>query len=529
MGLLSGGTLVVVPAERRVPGEPLAEYAREHRVTHMAIGPSVMGMFPDGTEFPPGVTLLCGAEKVPSELVLRWAGRYRMVNCYGPTEATVNSTLWDCDPDEVAASVPIGLPDPGTRLYVLDDALQLCPPGVVGELYVAGTGLAHGYLAKPGLTAQRFVADPFGPPGSRMYRTGDLVRWRRDGVLDFAGRADDQVKISGFRIELGEVEAVLARHPGVAQVAAVVREDRPGDRRLVGYVVGDAEPAELRRHVADALPDHMVPAAIVPVDALPLMPNGKLDRNALPAPDLGAAVGDDMPRNPTEEALCGLLAEVLELPGVGVADSFFDLDGHSLLAARLIARVKDALGVRLNVGSLFAAPTVAGLAERIRHGGQRHALDILLPLRTQGSKEPLFCDERRQPGLRDAGGRTGPARVGLLRRRGLGGAAGRRLRHDRPVGDRGRIHAVQRPAPGRGGARGGGDRVGAGGRRGTGFGHLPRGNARVGRFRARRGGSRAANPGSRGGTGGRGRAADRGGGEVEISTTAGETGQPIYG
>ncbi|WP_422662616.1 phosphopantetheine-binding protein [Saccharopolyspora erythraea] len=412
---------------------------------------------------------------------------------------------------------------------MLDDALQLCPPGVVGELYVAGTGLAHGYLAKPGLTAQRFVADPFGPPGSRMYRTGDLVRWRRDGVLDFAGRADDQVKISGFRIELGEVEAVLARHPGVAQVAAVVREDRPGDRRLVGYAVGDAEPAELRRHVADALPDHMVPAAIVPVDALPLMPNGKLDRNALPAPDLGAAVGDDMPRNPTEEALCGLLAEVLELPGVGVADSFFDLDGHSLLAARLIARVKDALGVRLNVGSLFAAPTVAGLAERIRHGGQRHALDILLPLRTQGSKEPLFCDERRQPGLRDAGGRTGPARVGLLRRRGLGGAAGRRLRHDRPVGDRGRIHAVQRPAPGRGGARGGGDRVGAGGRRGTGFGHLPRGNARVGRFRARRGGSRAANPGSRGGTGGRGRAADRGGGEVEISTTAGETGQPIYG
>ncbi|SEG92212.1 nonribosomal peptide synthetase DhbF [Saccharopolyspora kobensis] len=391
MGLLSGGTLVVVPADRRVPGEPLAEYARRHRVTHLAIGPSMMGMFPADTELPPGATLLCGAEKVPSDLVLRWAREHRMLNCYGPTEATVNSTLWDCDPDAVGSSVPIGVPDPGARLYVLDAQLQPTPPGVVGELYVSGLGLARGYLNRPGLTAERFVADPFGPPGSRMYRTGDLVRWRSDGTLDFAGRADDQVKIRGFRIELGEVEAVLAQHPDVAQVAAVVREDTPGDKRLVAYVVGGGDAAGLRRHVADALPDYMVPAAVVFVDALPLMPNGKLDRSALPAPDLGEAVGNAMPRNPTEEILCGLFAEVLGLPRVGTEDSFFDLGGHSLLAAKLIGRIRDALGVRVNVGSLFAAPTVVGLAERLHDGGGRDALEILLPLRTSGSKPPLFC------------------------------------------------------------------------------------------------------------------------------------------
>ncbi|MFI0464038.1 amino acid adenylation domain-containing protein [Saccharopolyspora sp. 5N102] len=391
MGLLGGGTLVVVPSDLRVPGEPLAAYARRHRVTHLAIGPSMMGMFPADTELPPNATLLCGAENVPSELVLRWARDRRMLNCYGPTEATVNSTLWDCDPDAVGSTVPIGVPDPGARLYVLDAALQPTPPGVVGELYVAGHGLARGYLDRPGLTAGRFVADPFGPPGARMYRTGDLVRWRADGVLDFAGRADDQVKIRGFRIELGEVEAVLARHPDVAQVAAVVRQDVPGDKRLVAYVVGGGDPAELRRHVGESLPDYMVPAAVVFVDALPLLPNGKLDRRALPAPDLGESVGNEMPRNPTEEILCGLFAEVLGLPRVGVEDSFFDLGGHSLLAAKLIGRIRDALGLRVNVGSLFAAPTVAGLAERLHSGGSRDALEILLPLRTEGGKEPLFC------------------------------------------------------------------------------------------------------------------------------------------
>ena len=395
MGLLSGGTLVVVPSDLRVPGEALAEYARHHEVTHLAIGPSMMGMFPADVRLPENATLLCGAEKVPSDLVQRWGRDRPMLNCYGPTEATVNTTLWDCDPDAVSSSVPIGVPDPGARVYVLDERLQPCPPGVVGELYVSGLGLARGYLNRAGLTAERFVADPLGEPGARMYRTGDLVRWRADGTLDFAGRADDQVKIRGFRIELGEVEAALAKHDDVAQVAAVVREDTPGDKRLVAYVVGDSDAASdaaaLRRHVGEELPDYMVPAVVVFVDALPLLPNGKLDRSALPAPDLGEAVGNDMPRNPTEEILCGLFAEVLGLPRVGVHDGFFDLGGHSLLAAKLIGRIRDALGIKVNVGSLFAAPSVAGLAERIRTGGGRDALEILLPLRTTGAKPPLFC------------------------------------------------------------------------------------------------------------------------------------------
>ncbi|MBA8825271.1 nonribosomal peptide synthetase DhbF [Saccharopolyspora lacisalsi] len=394
MGLLSGGTLVVVPSDRRVPGEPLASYARRHRVTHLAVGPSVMGMFPTDTELPPQATLLCGAERVPADLVLRWAGHHRMLNCYGPTEATVNSTLWECAPSAPGASVPIGVPDPGTRLHVLDHFLQPVPPGVVGELHVAGTGLARGYLNQPGVTAERFVADPFGPPGSRMYRTGDLVRWRPDGVLEFAGRADDQVKIRGFRIEPGEVEAVLARHPDLVQSAVIVRE-RGADKSLVGYAVPRAgagpDNAELRRHVGSVLPDYMVPVVVVLVDSLPLMPNGKLDRAALPEPDLSGSVGGTVPRNPTEEILCALFAEVLQLPTVGVEDGFFDLGGHSLLAAGLIGRIRDELGVQLNVGSLFAAPTPAGLAERMDGGTERDALEILLPLRVQGSKEPLFC------------------------------------------------------------------------------------------------------------------------------------------
>ncbi|RRO19421.1 non-ribosomal peptide synthetase [Saccharopolyspora rhizosphaerae] len=390
-GLLGGGTLVVVPSELRVPGEALAEFVRRNGITNLAIGPSMMGMFPPDVRLPENATLLCGAEKVPSDLVQRWGRELRMLNAYGPTEATVNTTLWDCDPDTVSSSVPIGVPDPGARLHVLDERLQPCPPGVVGELYVSGLGLARGYLHRPGLTAERFVADPFGEPGGRMYRTGDLVRWRADGTLDFGGRADDQVKIRGFRIELGEVEAALAQHEDVVQVAAVVREDTPGDKRLVAYVVGDSDAATLRRHVAEELPDHMVPAAVVFVDALPLLPNGKLDRRALPAPDLAEAVGNDMPRNPAEEVLCGLFAEVLGLPRVGVHDGFFDLGGHSLLAAKLIGRIRDALGTKVNVGSLFAAPTVAGLAERLRTGGDRDALEILLPLRTTGSKPPLFC------------------------------------------------------------------------------------------------------------------------------------------
>ncbi|POM23713.1 Dimodular nonribosomal peptide synthase [Actinomadura rubteroloni] len=386
--LLSGGTLVLCPDDLRVPGAPLAEYAARHGVNLLGLPPSLLAMFPADVDLPDGATLAIGAEKVPPELVARWGRRHRVVNAYGPTEATVNATLWDCDPDDTGP-VPIGRPDPGTRAYVLDDALRPVPPGVTGELYLAGAGLARGYLNRPGVTAERFVANPFGPPGSRLYRTGDLARWSAGGVLRFAGRADDQVKIRGFRIEPGEVQSALAELPGVAAAAVVVREDRPGDPRLVGYVTGTPA-GDPRRALAAVLPAHLVPSAVVVLDALPLGPNGKLDRRALPAPGPAATAGRG-PRTRQEEMLCALFAEVLDLERVGIDDSFFDLGGHSLLAARLIGRVQAEFGVRLSVGQIFAAPTVAELAGRLESGGDDEALEIILPFRTSGDGVPLFC------------------------------------------------------------------------------------------------------------------------------------------
>ncbi|MEV6088457.1 condensation domain-containing protein, partial [Streptomyces parvulus] len=305
-----------------------------------------------------------------------------VVRCaYGPTETTLFATQapWTAA-DTVPAPLPVGRPLDGMRAYVLDGSLGLLPPGVAGELYLAGAGLARGYHGRPDLTAERFVADPFGPDGARMYRTGDLARWSAGGLLEFVGRADDQVKIRGFRIELGEIEAVLGRHPGLAQVAVIAREDQPGDKRLTAYLVASAEDGTVdteavRAHAAGLLPEYMLPTAFIVLDRLPLTNNNKLDRRALPAPDptTTAAGTGRGPRDPREEILCGLLAEILGVPAVGIDDSFFELGGHSLLATRLISRIRSILGVELPVRTLFEAPTVATLTDRIAEAGSARA------------------------------------------------------------------------------------------------------------------------------------------------------------
>ncbi|GAA0707982.1 hypothetical protein GCM10009429_41400 [Dyella marensis] len=313
--------------------------------------------------------------------------RLTMCNAYGPTETTTFATLHPMRArSQPAGSLPIGAPLDNMRACVLDSALQLASVGQVGELYLGGSGLARGYLSRPALTAERFVADPF-HAGERLYRTGDLVRWRADGTLDFVGRADRQVKLRGFRIEPVEIEAALLAQPGVRQAAVVVREDRPGQKQLVAYLVGapdrTLDTAALRRALGERLPAYMVPAALVPLPALPLTANGKLDHRALPAPDFDRAQAR-APGTPQEQALAGLFAEVLGLHQVGVDDSFFELGGHSLLAARLISRIRSVMSAEVPLADIFDAPTVAQLAARMETA-RRPARAPLRPMRATES------------------------------------------------------------------------------------------------------------------------------------------------
>ncbi|MFJ1747310.1 amino acid adenylation domain-containing protein [Streptomyces sp. NPDC088116] len=404
--LTVGGTVHVV-ADLQDPEPGTAQALRQRPCTFLKATPShlpVLGAL--SPEFSPSTELLLGGELLLGELVDEWRENHpgtTVLNMYGPTETTVNCSEYRIEPGQEIppGPLPIGGPMANTQFYVLDAHLQLVPQGAPGELYVAGDCLARGYLGRPDMTAARFVPNPFGAPGSRMYRTGDVVRWNADGTLFFLRRVDDQVKLRGFRIELGEVEAVVDRHPDVARAAVIVREDRPGDQRLVAYVIAEqgAElppTAVLRQHVAADLPEYMVPAAFVPLDALPLTPNRKLDRGALPAPDLGAGTGGRPPRTQQERLLCELFAEVLGARRVSIDDGFFDLGGHSLLATRLIGRVRSTFGVDIALRTLFEAPTVAELARRLDGAGgegddAQGAFEVLLPLRRGGNRPPLFC------------------------------------------------------------------------------------------------------------------------------------------
>ncbi|MDC6142545.1 non-ribosomal peptide synthetase DhbF [Bacillus subtilis] len=406
--LLHGGRLVIVPHHVSRSPEAFLRLLVKEGVTVLNQTPSAFYQFMQAEREQPDLGqalslryVIFGGEALELSRLEDWYNRHpenrpQLINMYGITETTVHVSYIELDRSMAVlranSLIGCGIPDLG--VYVLDERLQPVPPGVAGELYVSGAGLARGYLGRPGLTSERFIADPFGPPGTRMYRTGDVARLRADGSLDYVGRADHQVKIRGFRIELGEIEAALVQHPQLEDAAVIVREDQPGDKRLAAYVIPSEETfdtAELRKYAAERLPDYMVPAAFMTMKELPLTPNGKLDRKALPAPDFAAAVTGRGPRTPQEEILCDLFMEVLHLPRVGIDDRFFDLGGHSLLAVQLMSRIREALGVELSIGNLFEAPTVAGLAERLEMGSSQSALDVLLPLRTSGDKPPLFC------------------------------------------------------------------------------------------------------------------------------------------
>ncbi|MFJ9977585.1 amino acid adenylation domain-containing protein [Streptomyces cyaneofuscatus] len=369
MALLSGSALEIVPAEQRL-GEPLAEFLAEHRVTHLTVPPAVLAALPEDA-VAPGTTLIVAGEACTPALVRTWAGRTRMFNSYGPTETTVDATLWRCTPDGLRGDdnspVPVGTAVAETAVYVLDAALGPVPPGTPGELYAAGSGLAQGYAGRPGLTAGRFVANPYGPPGSRMYRTGDLARWRGDGQLEYLGRADHQVKLRGFRIELGEIESALAALPGVRQAAAVLREDRPGSRLLAGYAVAkdgtELDPGALREALTHRLPDYAVPATVTVLPALPLGPTGKVDRAALPAP--AAPSTDEAPLEGAAAELAVLFADILRLDGPpGGDDSFFALGGDSISSIQLVSRARKS-GFDVSARQVFEHPTPRALAEAL--------------------------------------------------------------------------------------------------------------------------------------------------------------------
>ncbi|MGY0487949.1 amino acid adenylation domain-containing protein [Streptomyces sp. WG-D5] len=390
--LREGATLVVAaPGGHKDPAY-LARLVCEQAVTTCHFVPSMLQVFlaEPGAAACAGALrrVFCSGEALPRETANAFARTLPGValhNLYGPTEAAVDVTYHACEPVGTGP-VPIGRPVWNTRLYVLDQAGQPCPPGVVGELYLAGRQLADGYLNRPELTAERFVPNPFG--GGRMYRTGDLARWTERGEVEYLGRTDHQVKLRGQRIELGEIEAELAALDGVEGACALVLDDR-----LVGYATGtDLDPAEIRTALARTLPEHMVPSAIVPLDSFPLSPNGKLDRRELPAP-VFAGSGARRPSTPREETLTRLFAEVLDAEGAGPDDAFFDLGGTSLLAVRLVNRVREELGAELTIGSLFASPTPAALAARIDDAApvSADALGVVLPLRAEGIRPPLFA------------------------------------------------------------------------------------------------------------------------------------------
>ncbi|HEV2733862.1 MAG TPA: condensation domain-containing protein, partial [Longimicrobiaceae bacterium] len=418
----SGGTLVVIPEETRTDLAELARVVERERIERIFL-PFIALQHLAEAALEQGIAagalrevVTAGEQLRVTEPIRRWMaavpGR-ELANQYGPSETHVVSSLTLAgEPAEWPALPGIGGPIANTQLYVLDASLRPAPVGVPGELYLGGDNVARGYLDRPGLTAERFVPDPFAArPGMRLYRPGDRARWLSGGELEFLGRVDQQVKVRGFRIEPGEVEAALEIHPAVRRALVHAREDEPGERRLVGYVVpeeGVEAPgaAELRSHLAARLPEYMLPSAFVVLETLPLTPSGKIDRRSLPAPGAWDGEAYTAPRTPAEEVLAGIYAQVLRLDRVGAREGFFELGGHSLLATQVVSRVRQALGVEVPLRALFEVPTVAGLAGRVealRSAGAAAAPPIGRvpregPLPLSFAQQRLWIVDRLAPG-----------------------------------------------------------------------------------------------------------------------------------
>ncbi len=397
--LQQGATLVMARPDGHRDPAYLQEVIERRGVTTLHFVPSMLQPFVEAADAARCASLrrvICSGEALPAALVGRFHARFpehvALHNLYGPTEAAVDVSHWACGRDDAGATVPIGRPVWNTRLYVLDAALGPVPVGIPGELYIGGVQVARGYLGRPALTAERFGPDPFSAtPGARLYRTGDRARWRDDGALEYLGRLDDQVKIRGFRIEPGEVEAALRQHPGVRDCAVVARMD-DGEARLAAYVVGEAAADELNAHLRQSLPEYMVPSAFVALDALPLTPSGKLDRNRLPAPEYRAAAQYVAPRTPAEEMMAQIWTDVLKVERVGVEDNFFEMGGHSLRATLIVTRVEAAFGMHLPLRAIFDNPTIAGLVAALES-----AEDEIPDEETEPLAEPAAAGEAGEP------------------------------------------------------------------------------------------------------------------------------------
>ena len=414
--LCSGAKLVICPREWLLEPENLYELMRKEKINCAEFVPAVLRnliQYLERTKQDLSFMrlLIVGSDswhKEEYQQFQRFCGsQTRLINSYGATEATIDSSYFESAALSLSIDglVPIGRPFANTQIYILDSHLQPVPIGVAGELHIGGAGLARSYLHQLELTEQKFIPNPFSNnSGDRLYKTGDLGRYLPDGTIEFLGRVDNQVKIRGFRVEPGEIEAVLSQHPAVQEAAIVVREDVPGSKRLVAYVVLNQATArvisELQHFVKQQLPKYMVPSAFVLLDALPLTPNGKIDRKALPAPDTTRHEGEGAyvaPQTPIEEMLAGIWADVLAVKQVSIHDNFFDLGGHSLLATQLISRLRDTFCVEFPLRGLFESPTVASLSERLEallRTEQRIVAPPLLPVEREGKLLLSFAQAR---------------------------------------------------------------------------------------------------------------------------------------